>query len=68
MRLDVGIDLLASTGTPCPRVSRVRLQFIVVNTRKETVIDCEMAEDRQEIFFNFSAPFEVRRHTCTHPI
>ena len=23
------------------------------------VIDCEMAEDKQEIFFNFSAPFEI---------
>ena len=31
----------------------------MVNTRKETVIDCEMAEDKQEIFFNFSAPFEI---------
>ena len=30
-----------------------------MNTRKETVIDCEMAEDKQEIFFNFSAPFEI---------
>ena len=37
----------------------IALPFIVVNTRKETVIDCEMAEDRQEIFFNFSAPFEI---------
>jgi len=39
--------------------NRISLPFIVVNTRKETVIDCEMAEDRQEIFFNFSAPFEI---------
>jgi hypothetical protein len=40
-------------------LSKIALPFIVVNTRKETVIDCEMAEDRQEIFFNFSAPFEI---------
>ena len=38
---------------------RIPLPFIIVNTRKETVIDCEMAEDKQEIFFNFSAPFEI---------
>jgi len=42
-----------------PVESRIALPFIVVNTRKETVIDCEMAEDKQEIFFNFSAPFEI---------
>jgi len=42
-----------------PPEGRIALPFIVVNTRKETVIDCEMAEDRQEIFFNFSAPFEI---------
>jgi len=42
---------------------RIPLPFIIVNTRKETVIDCEMAEDRQEIFFNFSAPFEIHDDT-----
>ena len=42
-----------------PPECRIALPFIVVNTRKETVIDCEMAEDKQEIFFNFSAPFEI---------
>jgi transcription factor Dp-1 len=48
----------ASAAAAAP-ASRIALPFIVVNTRKETVIDCEMAEDRQEIFFNFSAPFEI---------
>eukprot|EP00967_Tisochrysis_lutea_P044852 scaffold54412_cov31-Tisochrysis_lutea.AAC.2 len=33
---------------------RIPLPFIIVNSGKETVIDCEMAEDKQEIFFNFS--------------
>jgi len=42
---------------------RIPLPFIVVNTRKETVIDCEIAEDRQEIFFNFSSPFEIHDDT-----
>jgi len=57
-------QLIARNRTPAaaaasPAESRIALPFIVVNTRKETVIDCEMAEDRQEIFFNFSAPFEI---------
>jgi len=42
-----------------PQGERIPLPFIIVNTHKETVIDCEMAEDKQEIFFNFSAPFEI---------
>ena len=57
-------QLISRNRTPeyaaaTPPESRIALPFIVVNTRKETVIDCEMAEDRQEIFFNFSAPFEI---------
>ena len=48
-----------TAAPPPPAESQIPLPFIVVNTRKETVIDCEMAEDRQEIFFNFSAPFEI---------
>ncbi|KAE9049049.1 hypothetical protein PR003_g637 [Phytophthora rubi] len=39
---------------------RVFLPFIAVNTSKDTVIQCEMSEDRQDIFFNFSAPFEIQ--------
>ena len=38
---------------------RIQMPFIVVNSRKEAVIDCEMAEDKQNIFFNFSTPFEL---------
>ncbi|KAL4158139.1 hypothetical protein PRNP1_003918 [Phytophthora ramorum] len=38
---------------------RVFLPFIAVNTSKDTVIQCEMSEDRHDIFFNFSAPFEI---------
>ena len=48
-----------TAAPPPPAESQIPLPFIVVNTRKETVIDCEMAEDKQEIFFNFSAPFEI---------
>ena len=42
-----------------PPAGRIPLPFILVNSNKEAVIDCEMAEDKQEIFFNFSAPFEI---------
>uniref|UniRef100_M4B2C5 E2F/DP family winged-helix DNA-binding domain-containing protein n=1 Tax=Hyaloperonospora arabidopsidis (strain Emoy2) TaxID=559515 RepID=M4B2C5_HYAAE len=38
---------------------RIFLPFIAVNTSKDTVIQCEMSEDRHDIFFNFSAPFEI---------
>lgn len=41
--------------------NRVYLPFIIVNTCKKTVIDCEMAEDKHEIFFKFSMPFEYAR-------
>ena len=73
----------SSTDEQAPEADRIPLPFIIVNSRKETVIDCEMAEarcalcpaarragllapgrscraqDKQEIFFNFSAPFEI---------
>ncbi|RHY22940.1 hypothetical protein DYB32_009353 [Aphanomyces invadans] len=42
-----------------PALSRIALPFILVNTSKDTVIQCEMSEDRQDIFFNFSGPFEI---------
>lgn len=42
---------------------RIFLPFIAVNTGKDTVIQCEMSEDRQDIFFNFSAPFEIHDDT-----
>lgn len=55
---------------------RIPLPFIIVNTHKEAVIDCEMAEDKKEIFFNFSSPFEIhddnevmkrmRLNVCSH--
>ena len=48
-----------SGQAPPPADSQIALPFIVVNTKKNTVVDCEMAEDKQEIFFNFSDPFEI---------
>jgi hypothetical protein len=53
-------NLVQRNGAPKAEPGdRIPLPFIIVNTHKETVIDCEMAEDKQEIFFNFSAPFEI---------
>lgn len=52
--------LVQRNGAPkAEHGDRIPLPFIIVNTHKETVIDCEMAEDKHEIFFNFSAPFEI---------
>jgi len=33
------------------------LPFIIVQTKKETIINCEMSPDRDEYFFDFSLPF-----------
>lgn len=38
---------------------RIQLPFIIVNTDKQTHIECEMAEDRTKYFFNFNMPFEI---------
>jgi hypothetical protein len=43
--------------------SKIHLPFILVNTRNTTEIECEMAEDHSEYFFNFSAPFEIHDDT-----
>lgn len=39
--------------------ARIYLPFIVVNTKAQTVINCEVAHDRSKYFFNFSNPFEI---------
>lgn len=39
--------------------ARISLPFIIISTKKDTVIQCEMSEDRQDIFFNLSGPFEI---------
>lgn len=32
---------------------QIHLPFIVVSSSDETVIQCEMAENREDVFFNF---------------
>jgi len=39
--------------------TKIALPFIVINTHHETYIQCEMTEDRAEVKFRFSAPFEI---------
>ena len=39
--------------------TKIPLPFIIVSTKNQTVVQCEMAEDRSDIFFNFDAPFEI---------
>jgi hypothetical protein len=39
--------------------ARIPLPFIIVSTKNQTVVQCEMAEDRSDIFFNFDGPFEI---------
>jgi len=38
---------------------RIFLPFIVIHTKKDTSIECEMSEDRKEYFFDFSLPFTI---------
>eukprot|EP00026_Physarum_polycephalum_P012815 Phypoly_transcript_13149.p1 GENE.Phypoly_transcript_13149~~Phypoly_transcript_13149.p1 ORF type:complete len:269 (+),score=52.80 Phypoly_transcript_13149:227-1033(+) len=56
-------NLLARNNKPdyaaTPMKNRIYLPFIVVNTKSQTVINCEVAHDRTKYFFNFSNPFEI---------
>mmetsp|Transcript_11310 Transcript_11310/g.19973 ORF Transcript_11310/g.19973 Transcript_11310/m.19973 type:complete len:404 (-) Transcript_11310:126-1337(-) len=42
-----------------PDDQKIPLPFIVVSTNKDTVIECEMAENRSDILFNFNQPFQI---------
>lgn len=47
------IDLASDPKT------RIYLPFILVNTKINTVINCEVSSDRMKYFFNFSQPFAI---------
>lgn len=53
----------ADPGHMADASAKIHLPFILVNTRNTTEIECEMAEDHSEYFFNFSAPFEIHDDT-----
>ena len=38
---------------------KMAIPFLIVSTEKETIIQCEMSESREDLFFDFSAPFEI---------
>uniref|UniRef100_A0A7E4ZQ47 Transcription factor Dp-1 n=1 Tax=Panagrellus redivivus TaxID=6233 RepID=A0A7E4ZQ47_PANRE len=43
-----------------PHSSKVLfLPFIVINTQKDTVVDCSIASDKTEFLFHFDQPFEI---------
>ena len=39
--------------------TKIPLPFIIVSTNNNTVVQCEMAEDRSDIFFDFNEKFEI---------
>eukprot|EP00752_Nemacystus_decipiens_P011019 g9792.t1 len=39
--------------------SKIFVPFIVVSSSNDTVIQCEMAENREDVFFNFSHEFQI---------
>jgi len=49
----------ASFASPFLRTPHLKLPFIVLGTPRETVIQCEMTEDRKEMLFTFSGPFSI---------
>lgn len=53
----------AADGAPPAPValapSAIHLPFIVVNTSKSANINCQMAGDKAEYYFDFSQPFEI---------
>jgi len=51
-------DREKSEGAPPPN-SSIQLPFIIVNTSKETVIDCSISNDKREYLFNFDDTFEI---------
>lgn len=48
-----------NTGKQNSNDSRIKLPFIAISTSNSTLIHCEMSENRDDLFFNFNAPFEI---------
>ncbi|XP_046919654.1 transcription factor Dp isoform X2 [Dermatophagoides farinae] len=46
------------TEMPDPN-SIIKLPFIIVNTDKDTLIDCSISRDKSEYLFNFDSSFEI---------
>jgi len=48
----------ASGKTP-PTGTTIHLPFIIINTNKSANINCQMAGDKAEYYFDFNQPFEI---------
>ncbi|BFZ06138.1 hypothetical protein BsWGS_09177 [Bradybaena similaris] len=51
-------ELEKSQGPPASN-SAIQLPFIIVNTSKQTVIDCSISNDKYEYLFKFDNTFEI---------
>ncbi|OQR79699.1 transcription factor Dp-1-like [Tropilaelaps mercedesae] len=50
----------ASANSPaCVPNSTIALPFIIINTGRQTVIDCQISADKREYLFNFDNAFEI---------
>jgi hypothetical protein len=38
---------------------KINLPFIIIHTKQDTTINCDMSEDRTEYFFDFTNPFSL---------
>lgn len=45
-------ELAEPNNIPGPE-EKISLPFIIINTNCQTIIQCEMTEDRSDVFFNF---------------
>jgi len=52
-----------SLNADLPMEKRISIPFILVSTQAQTVIDCEIAEDRTEYCFRFNNPFQMYNDT-----
>lgn len=47
------------TSPACVPNSTIALPFIIINTSRQTVIDCQISADKREYLFNFDNAFEI---------
>ncbi|CAN7996184.1 unnamed protein product, partial [Ixodes hexagonus] len=50
------LELMKQAPAPC---TTIPLPFIIINTNKQTVIDCSISNDKSEYLFNFDNTFEI---------
>ena len=61
---DLSVSPASNVGGNDRNVSgQIHLPFIVVNTSQETIIHCDMSEDRENVAFTFDRPFELHDDT-----